>query len=138
MPLFCINLVFIRIIKTAVRNAGANLIKEHVRRVSEVAFLLAKASASVDQVFNTEKSSTHTIRSADEDICQMVEAICKSELFCEKANRGFSKFSFADPRRRGLQKIEAGWLSKFVAKSKDLITDDADRRHVELDDVDFF
>ena len=134
-------MTFSRVIKNSVRNAGANLTKEHVRLVSKVAFALVKASTAVDNVVRTAKASSHTIRSAEEDITAMVSILTKNRVCHNDGRRQFSKFSFVDPRRQSLKKIEEGWLRKFLAKSKDcfLCDEEVTQRHaVECDDLVWF
>eukprot|EP00118_Oscarella_pearsei_P018555 m.190464 g.190464 ORF g.190464 m.190464 type:complete len:223 (+) comp39433_c1_seq4:1830-2498(+) len=130
------------IIKNGVRNAGANLSKDHVRLVSMVAFTLMKACSKVDSVAMTTTGASHTTRSAEKDIQAMIKILSQNEYATEQKQRRFEIFNFTDPRRSGLRKNEEkSWLKKFLMSSKEALPDSDvecegyERRVVDYDDL---
>ena len=95
-----------------VSNASSN----HAKILSQtVLFLrdsLEKMNAETSSAFN---SSIHSTPSADEDIMTMSKVILESGMCgVEEGRKLFAPT--VDPREKGLEKIENGWLSKFIRK----------------------
>ena len=84
--------------------------KPHVSVLSKTAFILLEA----DKEFMAPLSSTHTVRSYQEDLDKMIQVILDGDLVTEQPGRRIQGPTFVDPRRKGLVKIESGWIAKFL------------------------
>ncbi|XP_062501053.1 uncharacterized protein LOC134178235 isoform X1 [Corticium candelabrum] len=108
------------IVKNAVRSAGPNLTKKHLAVVSRSAFALYEATQMADTTLGRQVEKYHSVRSPDGDINDMVEVLLAEEVVTEKSGRRLVDCKFSDPRRLGIWKKEARWITKFLAKtSKD-------------------
>ena len=85
--------------------------KPHVAVLSKTAFILLEDARSADKEFMAPRSSTHTVRS---DLDKMIQVILDGYLVTEQLGRKIQGPPFVDPKRKGLVKIESGWIAKFL------------------------
>ena len=129
----------IRVIKNAVRGSGANLTKSRLFLVSKVAKELLEGGRKLEQILRIDRKSSHTIRSAREDVEKMVNTLVNNGVIVDKERRLIEGWKFVDPRREGILKLEKGWLRDFLAKGGSCDAVEPIRRQIiDLEDVDLF
>ena len=98
--------------------------------LSKTAFILLEAARSADKEFMAPRSSTHTLRSYQEDLDKMIQVILDGDLVTEQPGRKIQGPTFVDPRRKGLVKNESGWIAKFL--QEELLSEE---HHEDLQNV---
>ena len=101
--------------KNAITSA-ASFSLDHAKVISKTALFLMEAVQKVEEELAISPgSSVHSTPSAAGDIEAMWKTIVSSQITTEIEGRG-SHATMADPREKGLEKIEEGWLSKFLQR----------------------
>ena len=126
----CLTLLF-RIIKNAVRASGGALTKKHLTLVSEVAMEILDGSRKFEDKLGIAKTSTHTVRSFDNDVQNMVAVLLEEEVVTMKSDRKWIEWDFVDPRREGILKVENGWLQNYLQKKIAEETVESQKRTVD-------
>ena len=81
-----------RVVKNAVKAAGANVTPKHIEDISLSGLFLLEAAKTADEIFQVPPSSNHhTVRDAASDIQSMVESLLKFNV-TQEMNRTGSPF----------------------------------------------
>ena len=70
--------------------------------------------STMDSFLGTARKNAHTTRGLGEDIDLMVKVLVEKEVAVFQPQRKFERFKFENVRRRGLTKIESGWLRNYL------------------------
>ena len=92
--------------------------------MSKIAFLLSEAAAKTDSALSGMKSSKHTIRSAEKDIQVMVKTLVSHGIPRRTAGRSSNFSNFSDPGLKGIMKMEAGWIRKYLARKESCLSEE--------------
>ena len=112
-------------IKQALKASGTNCTEAHMVDVSLCGLFLLQVARQVDEQIRTPcRSSHHTVRDAKADIKKMALHMLESKVSTEVQTR--TSPTFDNPVHQGMEKINSGWLSEFVAKSSSEIDYDID------------
>ena len=112
------NVVY-RIMKNAMSSAPTFSF-DHVKVISRTAlFLMEAAHKAGTELSSTLSQRAHTTPSAENDVFFMSAAINASGVAAQVEGRK-GKVTKPDPREKGLEKLEQGWLKAYLTRSCDI------------------
>ena len=107
--------------------------------VSKIAYHLLQGSKTCEKILGIYKTASHTSTSSREDITALTRILTENRVAEYRGKRKFGSKGFVDPRRRGIVKLENGWLRKFLDKTDFVCDTEGDdislpRKHM-VDDI---
>ena len=111
-----LNLSF-RVFKQTLRSAGSGLTPRHVEDISLGVLFLYEAAKKTDKAFKAApQTTTHSVRTAEDDISSMARHLLAQGITSASANRNTP--AFIDPTQLGWQKLcTTSWLQERLSAS---------------------
>ena len=83
-----------RVAKVSIGGLGANKSEKAIRRIGKAIGTVSKSLENFDEISNVpSESSTHTTRSSEKDLSQIVKELVKAEVFSMIPRRKHKSFS---------------------------------------------
>ena len=124
----------LRVFKQTLRSAGSGLTPRHVEDISLGVLFLYEAAKKTDKAFKSApQTTTHSVRTAEDDISSMAGHLMAQGITTVSANRNTP--AFVDPTQLGWQKLcTTSWLQeKLSASVQEEEGEPVDHGEVDLD-----